>query len=80
MKTGRGDVVEKSGVRNQVSDKKNPTLFKQASIKAEYKAVLQALEKTNFNKTKAAAILGIERKTIIRVINDYNSLKNQVTT
>jgi two-component system, NtrC family, response regulator HydG len=75
MKTDRGVVVENEGVRNQGLDKKSPSLFKQESIKAEYKVVLRALEKTNFNKTKAAKLLGVERKTIMKKINDYNALK-----
>lgn len=37
---------------------------KAAKIQAEYNAIVEALKRTDFHKTKAAAILGIDRKTL----------------
>lgn len=44
--------------------------LKRAAMEAEYELILNALTKANFNKSKAAAILGIDRKTL------YNKMKN----
>jgi two-component system response regulator HydG len=44
--------------------------LKRAAMEAEYELILSALTKANFNKSKAAAILGIDRKTL------YNKMKN----
>ncbi len=44
--------------------------LKKAAMEAEYELILSALTKANFNKSKAAAILGIDRKTL------YNKMKN----
>ena len=43
--------------------------LKNAALEAEYETILQVLREVNFNKTKAAAILKIDRKTL------YNKMK-----
>jgi two-component system response regulator HydG len=43
--------------------------IKNASIEAEYKTIINVLKEVNFNKTKAAKILKIDRKTL------YNKMK-----
>jgi two-component system response regulator HydG len=45
--------------------------LKGASASAEYAAILQVLKKVNYNKSKAAALLKIDRKTL------YNKLRNK---
>ena len=40
--------------------------------RAERKAILKALEITNYNKTKAAKKLGVERKTLYNKMSSYN--------
>ena len=44
--------------------------LKLASSEAEYEVIMSALRKVNFNKSKAAELLGIDRKTL------YNKMKN----
>ena len=43
--------------------------LKNAASEAEYEAILKVLREVNFNKTKAAKILNIDRKTL------YNKMK-----
>jgi two-component system response regulator HydG len=43
--------------------------LKNAALEAEYETILQVLKEVNFNKTKAAEILNIDRKTL------YNKMK-----
>jgi two-component system response regulator HydG len=43
--------------------------LKNAALEAEYETILQVLKEVNFNKTKAAEILKIDRKTL------YNKMK-----
>lgn len=42
-----------------------------AALEAEYNAIVEALKETNFNKTEAARILKIDRKTLYNKINKY---------
>jgi two-component system, NtrC family, response regulator HydG len=46
--------------------------LKSAAIEAESEVILNALRKTNFNKSKAAALLNIDRKTLYNKIKYYN--------
>ena len=48
----------------------NKTDLKAAALEAEYEMILNVLKQVNFNKSKAAATLGIDRKTL------YNKMKN----
>jgi PAS domain S-box-containing protein len=43
----------------------------------EYNNILQALEKTGWNKTKAARILGISRRTLYRKIKEHSIPDNE---
>ncbi|MBC7904855.1 MAG: sigma-54-dependent Fis family transcriptional regulator [Gemmatimonadaceae bacterium] len=53
------------------------TSLKEASIDAEYEMILQALKQANYNKSKAAKILKIDRKTLYNKMSQYQELKNQ---
>ncbi|MFN3851306.1 MAG: sigma-54-dependent transcriptional regulator [Spirosomataceae bacterium] len=53
----------------QTSEPGKPNL-KKVSNEAEYELILEVLQQTRFNKSKAAEILGIDRKTL------YNKMKN----
>ncbi|MFN0291368.1 sigma-54-dependent transcriptional regulator [Pedobacter helvus] len=54
---------------NDNSDKSKPRDLKNAALEAEYETILNVLREVNFNKTKAAKILNIDRKTL------YNKMK-----
>ncbi|MGC4101975.1 sigma-54-dependent transcriptional regulator [Ferruginibacter sp.] len=45
--------------------------LKDTAAKAEYEAILNALEMVNFNKSKAAEMLNIDRKTLYNKIRSY---------
>lgn len=52
-----------------VEVKENRHDLKNAALEAEYETILRVLREVNFNKTKAAEILNIDRKTL------YNKMK-----
>jgi two-component system, NtrC family, response regulator HydG len=55
----------------------NETTLKGASIDAEYEMILKALKKVNFNKSKAAKLLNIDRKTLYNKMKQYQEFNNQ---
>lgn len=50
--------------------------LKGAGIDAEYEIILEALKRVNFNKSKAAKLLKIDRKTLYNKIKQYKELNN----
>ena len=52
------------------------TSLKGASIDAEYEMILKALKKVNFNKSKAAKLLNIDRKTLYNKMKQYQEFNN----
>ncbi|HEY9046579.1 MAG TPA: sigma-54 dependent transcriptional regulator [Ohtaekwangia sp.] len=52
------------------------TGLKGAGIDAEYEIILEALKRVNFNKSKAAKLLKIDRKTLYNKIKQYKELNN----
>lgn len=67
----RMDTHPAVGVENLPMDTVLPAAqnLKSAAFMAEYQTILKALQQVNFNKTKAAELLNIDRKTL------YNKLK-----
>jgi len=63
----------------EVSEKRSlgDTTLKGASIDAEYEMILKALKKVNFNKSKAAKLLNIDRKTLYNKMKQYQEFNNQ---
>jgi two-component system response regulator HydG len=51
--------------------------LKSASIDAEYETILAALKQANFNKSKAAKLMKIDRKTLYNKIKEYQMLNNR---
>lgn len=52
------------------------TTLKEVSIDAEYEMIVEALKQTNFNKSKAARFLHIDRKTLYNKMKQYHQLNN----
>jgi len=48
--------------------------IKGVSIDAEYELILKVLKEVKFNKTKAAKILNIDRKTLYNKLDEYKML------
>lgn len=50
--------------------------LKNAATRAEYEAIMKVLKEVNFNKTRAAEILRIDRKTLYNKIKSYEESNN----
>lgn len=51
--------------------------LKSASLEAEYGMILEALKKANYNKTKAAKVLNIDRKTLYNKMRQHNAFNEK---
>lgn len=67
---------EATATTNQPAAVREPGL-KSVSIDAEYEWILETLKKVDFNKSKAAKLLKIDRKTLYNKIKQYKDLNNQ---
>ena len=47
--------------------------LKNAASQAEYETIMNVLKQVNFNKTKAAELLKIDRKTLYNKLRSYES-------
>ena len=56
---------------------KHDTSLRSAGIDAEYELILNTLKKVKFNKTKAARILQIDRKTLYNKLDQYQLLNEK---
>jgi two-component system response regulator HydG len=65
-------------VAEPVKEKNFELNLKGAGIDAEYEVILSALKKVNFNKSKAAKLLQIDRKTLYNKIKEYRELKGEL--
>jgi two-component system response regulator HydG len=54
----------------------NDANLKAASIDVEYEMIIEVLKKCNFNKTKAAKLLNIDRKTLYNKMRQYQELSH----
>ena len=72
-KIGLSSIVIDSGQPNQFSDNTRADKIKDFSlVKAERELIARALQKTNWQKTKAANLLGISRATLYAKVKQYN--------
>jgi two-component system response regulator HydG len=62
---------------NAAKSDATPTSLKSASRDAEYEMILQALKKANYNKSKAAKLLDIDRKTLYNKMQQYQEFNNE---
>lgn len=67
---------ENTAAPSQPAAVREPGL-KSVSIDAEYEWILETLKKVDFNKSKAAKLLKIDRKTLYNKIKQYKDLNNQ---
>ena len=49
--------------------------LKSANLDAEYEVILEALKQANFNKSKAAKLLNIDRKTLYNKMKQFKAFK-----
>ncbi|RAJ13768.1 sigma-54-dependent transcriptional regulator [Arenibacter echinorum] len=69
-----GDMVEKAALPKEVYRSKEGNVKVDNFSKADYEKeqIVKALKQSNFNKSKAAKLLQITRKTLYNKINHYN--------
>lgn len=63
---------------DEVDTQKNEINLKEASNQVERQVIIDALYKANFNKSKAAKILNIDRKTLYNKINKFEIDTNNI--
>jgi two-component system response regulator HydG len=56
----------------------NEHSLKGASIDAEYEMIVEALRKANYNKSKAAKILNVDRKTLYNKMKQYKQFNSDI--
>lgn len=60
------------GLNGDAQSKQNATNLKAAAHEAEHEMILKILKQVNFNKSKAAKILNIDRKTLYNKMKAFN--------
>ncbi len=75
--TGSDEPVSTSTTREISSPDKIHETLKGAGLDAEYEMILSVLKKVKFNKTKAAKILNIDRKTLYNKLDQYQMLNKK---
>ncbi|MBI2270492.1 MAG: sigma-54-dependent Fis family transcriptional regulator [Bacteroidetes bacterium] len=66
---------EKKSDQQNTTPKKFPEL-KSAALNAEYEKILEVLRKVNYNRSKAALLLNIDRKTLYNKVKNFNLINS----
>ena len=69
--SGNEEVLQEEHTSAQPAPEINEHSLKTASIDAEYETIVMALKKANYNKSKAAKILNVDRKTLYNKMRQY---------
>ncbi len=75
------DVKHNTHVTTEVQKKTLPLNdqgMKHASIDAEFELIVEALKKCNYNKSKAAQLLNIDRKTLYNKMKQYKEFNGEL--
>lgn len=64
----------------EVAPKSINVNLKEAALEAEFETIMNVLKKVQFNKSKAARILNIDRKTLYNKMKHYNMLGDMDTS
>ena len=56
----------------------NEKSLRGASLDAEYETIVAALKEANFNKSKAAKILDVDRKTLYNKMRQFKEFNNEI--
>ena len=76
-KIGLNGIIIEPNEWSEVSENQTPGLIKDFSLaKAECELISRALQKTGWQKTRAAALLGITRATLYAKVKQYNIEKD----
>lgn len=69
--------VKSNNGTDKSNETKNKTMdLKDSANKAEYETIMHVLKEVNYNKTKAAELLQIDRKTLYNKIRNYEESKS----
>ncbi len=71
---GNIKIVQLQEEENFTTGIKKDIYLKDTAAKAEYEAIIKVLKEVNYNKTKAAIILNVDRKTLYNKIKNYEAL------
>jgi len=80
LKVDQPKFVDTNNTAPAASVVKKDIPLKDTAAKAEYDAILQILQEVNFNKSKAAELLNIDRKTLYNKIRNFEANMVQQTT
>ncbi|MCW3090385.1 MAG: sigma-54-dependent Fis family transcriptional regulator [Ferruginibacter sp.] len=75
----RGHTMSAPVPQSFASDSKPMSLdLKDTASRAEYETIMHVLKEVNFNKTKAAELLKIDRKTLYNKIKSYEDIQDTI--
>jgi two-component system response regulator HydG len=63
---------------HKLTDVSYENKLKSANLDAEYEVILDALKQANFNKSKAAKLLNIDRKTLYNKMKQFKAFKTEL--